>query len=181
MAEKTSKDVASKIEGEMLTMTFSNGKSLSINAAMVSPAIAAYAALHGFKQKLGDAAAMLRNPDTGASATIEDKYEAVLEIYNRLTDPDGTWNKIRGDGTGTAQGTGMLVRALMEMFGKNEDDTRALLEACSDAEVKALRQDARVVALMAKYRKPNPKIDTNAILAKFGTVAATDTDTDTAE
>ena len=180
MTEKSMKDVSGKIVGDTLTIAFSNGKTLSIRASDCNRENAEYAALHGLKQKLMDAAAIVRNTDTGASATIEDKYDAVAEIHSRLMDPNGTWNKVRGDGTGTAQGTGMLVRALMEMFGKNEDDTRELLDACSDDEVKALRQDARVVALMAKYRKPNPKIYTNAFLAKFGTIAATATATATA-
>lgn len=165
---KTVKAVASAIENGTLKLTFSHGKTLAIDATMLNPELLAYAALHGLKQKLVDAAAILRNPDTGASATIDDKYDAVREIYDRITSPDGTWNKVRGDGTGGGASVGLLVRALMAMTGKNEDDTRAQLDACTDDEVKALRGNPKVAAKIAEFKNAASKIDTGALLAKFG-------------
>ena len=167
-SEKKTPTVSADVSGTSLVLTFASGETLTVDHTKLSGAIVDAAILHGLKQKLVDAAAISRNPDTGASATAQDKFDAVKEVYDRITSPDGTWNKIRGDGTGTGQGTGLLVRALMALFGKNEEDTRALLEACSDDEVKALRGSPKVAAKIAEFKAATSKVDTNALLAKFG-------------
>ena len=159
--------VSADVSGTSLVLTFASGDVLTVDHTKLSGAIIDAAILHGLKQKLVDAAAISRNPDTGASATAQDKFDAVKEVYDRITSPDGTWNKIRGDGTGSGQGTGLLVRALMALSNKNEDETRALLEACSDDEVKALRGSPKVAAKIAELKNSNSKVDTDALLAKF--------------
>jgi hypothetical protein len=159
--------VAATIDAHMLTLAFQHGKELIVDMRSLSPTIAQAAIMHGLKQKLVDAAAIARNPDTGASATIDDKFQAVLEVYERITSPTGTWNKVRGDGTGTG-GTGLLVRALMAIFGKDEDSIRVQLDDCSDEEVKALRSSPKVAAKMAELKAAKSNIDTDALLSKFG-------------
>jgi hypothetical protein len=159
--------VAATIEGTILTLTFAHGEVLTVDSYNLSKQITDAAILHGLKQKLVDAAAIARNTDTGAAATIEDKYDAVREVFDRITSPTGTWNKVRGDGTGTG-GTGLLVRALMAIFGKDEDSIRAQLDECTDDEVKALRSSPKVAAKMAELKAAKSNIDTDALLSKFG-------------
>lgn len=159
--------IAADIAGSVLTLTASNGTVLTVDTDNLSSDIRQAAMLHGLKQKLVDAAAISRNPDTGASATVQDKIDAVQEVYDRITATDGTWNKIRGDGTG-GNGSGLLVRALMAMFGKTKVEIEAHLDGCTEDERKALRNAPKVAAKMAELKAASSNIDTDALLAGFG-------------
>ena len=153
--------------GDTLVFTFSNGEELRLNPSALSEEIRSQAMLHGVKQKLVDAAAIARNPDNGRSATIEDKYDAVKEIYDRITSPDGTWNKVRGDGTGMA-GAGLLIRALMEKFGKSRADIEAFLENKTPAQKNALKADTRIAPIIARMQAERTNsVDTMAMLEEL--------------
>lgn len=144
----------------VLVLTFSNGRDITVKADELAVGIQRYAMLHGLKQKLVDAAAITRNPDTGRSATIEDKFEAVKEVYDRLL--AGQWNKARGDGTGSG---GLLFKALCRVYPtKTPDAIREFLAKKSDAEKTALRGNPKIAEAIA------------AIRAEAGTTANIDTD-----
>ena len=101
--------------------------------------------LHGLKQKLGDAAAISRNPDTGRSASLDDKIAAVREVFDRITSPDGTWNKIRESGDGSGNG-GLLFRALCNIYAgkRSPEQITVFLADKTEAEKAALRKTAIV-------------------------------------
>ena len=143
--------------------TFSDGRALLIEPWRLSDTIRHAAVVHGLKAKLVDAAAIARNPDTGRSATIDDKYDAVREIYDRITSPDGTWNKVRGDGTGSA-GSGLLVRALMQLFGKTRAEVDAKLAGMTKEQRAAMPGNKRVAEVMAQLRAAQSSIDSDELL-----------------
>lgn len=119
-----------------------------LNVSALSPDIMAYAAVHGLKQKIGDAAAMKRNPDTGASATLADKRAAMQAVVDRLL--AGQWNAERGDGSG---GASLLAQALVRLQPeKTLADVRAWLETKTDAQVKALRLNPKVAPVIAQIQ-----------------------------
>lgn len=134
-----------------LRLTFAHGESLEITAGQLSADLRAYALVHGLKQKLVDAAAISRNPDTGRSATIEDKFAAVKEVYDRLL--AGEWNKRRE--AGTATGGGLLLQALMRLYAgrKTEEELRAYLDKLTDKEQAAIRASARVAPIIAAIKE----------------------------
>lgn len=140
-----------------LTLVFGNGAQLALAASAISTAIATQAMMHGLKQKLVDAAALSRNPDTGRAASIDDKYTAVKEVYDRLL--SGEWNK-RRDGTGGAVG-GLLFRALCRMYDgkKTPDAIKAFLDGKTDAEKAALRKNSKVAAIIEELRAESAKAD----------------------
>lgn len=139
-----------------LVLTFSHGETLTMRKADLSPTIIAQAVMHGLKQKLVDAAAISRNPETGRAASVADKFDAVKEVYDRLL--SGEWNKRREGGAGGASG-GLLFRALCRMYDgkKTPDDIRAFLEAKTDAEKAALRKNAKVAAIIEEIRAESAK------------------------
>lgn len=144
-----------------LALTFANGQGLVLQVGDLSPAIIGQAVMHGLKQKLVDAAAIARNPDTGRSATVNDKYEAVKAVYDRLL--AGQWNAIRtGEGGGNG---GLLFRALVKMYDgrKTPADIREFLEGKTDAEKAALRKNPKVAAIIETLRAA-PDTDTDAML-----------------
>lgn len=139
-----------------LTLDFANGKTLAIEPKQLSADILAQAIMHGLKQKLVDAAAISRDPVTGATATIDTKYAAVREVYDRLL--AGEWNKRReGGGGGSGEG-GLLFRALVKFYeGKKDSETvRVWLEGKSKAEQAALRANPKIAAIIETLR---PKAD----------------------
>ena len=134
-----------------LHLAFSHGEKLILRATDLSPMIVAQAIVHGLKQKLVDAAAISRNTETGRAASVQDKYDAVKEVYDRLL--SGEWNKRREGGSGGSAG-GLLFRALCRMYDgkKTADDIRAFLEGKTDAEKAALRKNSRVAAIIEEIR-----------------------------
>lgn len=147
-----------------LIINFAHGKTLAITVAELSPEIREAALLHGLKQKLIDAAAISCNPETGKPASVEDKYNAVLEVHSRLV--AGSWNKTRESGGGGASG-GLLFRALCELYPrKTSQDIREFLSTKTDKEKAALRANDKVAAIVARIRAESSKseIDGESLL-----------------
>lgn len=150
-----------------MTLTFADGHTLRVATDMFSQAITTQAIMHGLKQKLVDAAALSRNPDTGRSATIADKKAAVMEVYHRLM--EGHWNKPR-EGAGAVRG-GLLLAALCRMQpGKAQADVKAWLDGKTDDERAALRKNPKVAAIIAEIQSERAKtdgIDTDDLLGEL--------------
>lgn len=147
---------------------------ITVDADSLSEAVYRQAVVHGLKQKLVDAAAISRNTETGASATIQDKYEAVKEVAERLL--AGEWNKRREAG---AAGTGGLLKLALtrlyegRMSGEQLD---AWLTAKTDKEKAALRKNPKVAEIIEQIRAERAKDtpagtadDLLAELEQFGT------------
>lgn len=135
-----------------LTLTFINGKEIVVYANTLSEEIRNQALLHGLKQKLVDAAAISRNLDTGASASADDKYNAVRKIADRLMKDGAKWNEGRAstDAPATAGVNNILLRALMQMTGRDLEYTKAFLEGKTKEQRASLRKNPRVMAIMAE-------------------------------
>lgn len=159
--------ITATINGNTLTLDFTNGETLSINRHMLSTDVQHYATLHGLKQKLVDAAAISRNPETGRAATVEDKYQAVKTVYDRLL--AGQWNATREGGAASG---GLLLQALCRMYAgrKTPDELKAFLADKTDAEKTALRKNPRVVQIIEDIRVETGKavsIDTDELLGEL--------------
>lgn len=170
--KKLATAVAATIAGPILTLKFANDSILTIDANALTPDIQQQAMMHGLKQKLIDAAAIARDPETGRTATIDDKYNAVYEVYQRITAAEGsTWNKARGNGEGgNSNKGGMLLRAVMRLTSKSRADAMAWLEARSKEEVAALRKNPRIMEIMAALQVESANtngIDSDSLLEGF--------------
>lgn len=150
-----------------LHLKFANGQELAITANQLTNHVMEYAIFHGLKQKLVDAAAISRNPETGRPATVEDKYQAVKTVYDRLL--TGQWNATR-EGGGNAGG--LLLQALCRMYAgrKTAEDIKAFLAEKTDAEKTALRKNPRVAQIIEDIRIETGKaanIDTDELLGEL--------------
>ena len=158
--------ITTDIFGSILTLTFSTGETLEVDVMQMSVEMQKQAMLHGMKQKLVDAAAIARNTETGQSASVQDKYDAVREVYMRIVrNLSPSWNKVKSEGTAT--GNSLLVRALMQMTGKNRNQIDQFLEAKTKEEKAALTSNAKVAAIIATLRAAtvDTSIDTDDMLA----------------
>lgn len=160
--------ITAAIDGLILTFAGDNGDEVSINAAMLSPEVREAAMMHGLKQKIGDAGAISRNPDTGRSASTGDKLCAMAEVRDRLA--AGGWNKPRESGDGTGAG-GLLFKALCRVKAdKTPAEVKAYLDGRSKDEQAALRKVPVIAAAIDAIRAESAKaagIDGEALLADF--------------
>ena len=153
-----------------LALSFANGKTLAITAAMLSQEIMEHAIWHGIKQKLVDAAAISRNTETGRPATIDDKYQAVKTVFDRITSPDGTWNAVREGGTGATGG--LLLRALCRMYEgkKTKEELVEYLSTKSAEQKTALRKNPKIAAIIEELREATSKdsdVDSDELLSEL--------------
>jgi hypothetical protein len=149
-----------------LTLVFDNGETLHVKPDTLTQQILANALMHGLKQKLVDAAAISRNTETGRSATTEDKYNAVRDVYDRLL--VGQWNKQREGGTGLI-GAGLLFTALCRHYPKQTPEkVRAFMEGKSPDELVAMRKipaiAAHITVIKLERAKPGT-VDGDELLA----------------
>lgn len=149
-----------------LQLAFANGQSLVLGTDQLNEPIVMEATVHGLKQKLVDAAAIARDPATGKSATIQQKYEAVKEVYDRLL--AGQWNAERGDGT---SGAGLLFQALCRLYDgkRTPDELREWLDKKDAKEQAALRANPKVAEIIRTIQaeKVGDKVNSDELLAEL--------------
>ena len=165
---KRNATISATINDNTLALTFANGETLTMRGDALNSDVQQYAMMHGLKQKLVDAAAISRNPETGRAATVEDKYQAVKAVFDRLL--GGQWNATR-EGGGGATG-GLLLQALVRMYAgrKTPDELKAFLADNTDAEKTALRKNPRVAQIIEDIRAEQGKaagIDTDELLGEL--------------
>lgn len=131
----------------VMQITWGDGLTTVVNRDQLT-AVADACMWHGFKQKCVDGAAIARNPDTGRSATVADKREAVLAIIARAE--AGDWFA-RREGSGGA-GT-LLLAALVRLYPSK---TRvALTEYLNGLEADArrkLERNERIAPMIEQIR-----------------------------
>ena len=126
-----------------LVLTFADQTTAQLSTIDLSPEILSQALMHGLKQKLVDAAAIARNTDTGVSATVADKKDAVLKVLDRLM--TGNWNVGRESGDNSGKGS-LLLLALQRMQpARDPAELATWLKARTDAERAALGKNAKLL------------------------------------
>ena len=173
----TKKDIEASIGDDgTLILEFRHGETLKLHPELLNPEIQRAALLHGLKQKLVDAAAISRDTTTGRAATIVTKYDAVKEIFDRITGAGGetpSWNKPRAGGAG-GQG-GLLARAIARYKNVEVAAAKAYLDRLTDAQKQALRVDPRIATIINELRAESAKpagIDTDALLGGLDDLGA---------
>jgi hypothetical protein len=92
---------------------------LVLHMERVSEANRAYAALHGFKQRIQDAAALPCDEVTGKPASAFDKFDAMQELVEFYESGAGDWNR-RGGGGGGRPAGGILLQAMIRAYPEAE-------------------------------------------------------------
>ena len=179
----TKKDIEATVTDDgTLILEFRHGETLRVHPETLNPEIQRAALLHGLKQKLVDAAAISRDTTTGRAATIVTKFDAVKEIFDRITGAGGetpSWNKPRAGGAG-GQG-GLLARAIARYKKVEVSAAKAYLDRLTDAQKQALRVDPRIATIINELRMESAKpagIDTDALLGGLDDLGAEPDDDD---
>lgn len=124
------------------------------------------AMIHGFIQRISDAAAIGRDPETGKAADPATKLEAMSRLVAHYETGTTEWSRVQAAGP---RG-GLLFEALCRMYpDKAADAIRTYLDGLSDKQQAALREDDEVApviaAIKAEKAKDQPKMDTKGLLA----------------
>ena len=162
---KSNSVIKTGIIGQTLTIAFAGiDNSITVDALTLSDTIRQQAMMHGLRQKLCDAGALSRNPTTGKSATVLDKFNAIKEVFDTLM--SGDWNRKREAVTGNG---GLFLRALCAIQpAKTQEQVAAWLATKSKAEVTAMRDDPRVIAKMRELA-PLGDVDVDGLFADLET------------
>ena len=84
------------VSGNVITFSFDGEAPVTFDvSAVTSPACIAYAPIHAYLAKIGDAAAIPREDKAGNIRTITEamRREAVATMVEALMKPDATWNQ----------------------------------------------------------------------------------------
>lgn len=168
---KSNSVITTDITEGKLTLTVLGAGVITFDPEKASRECNAYAALHGWKQRLADAAAMDRDEDTGAPASVSDKYNAVKDLAEYYMSGAVDWKRT-GKGGG---GKSITIAAIARVKGIGYAEAETYVDAYAArnyegdrAECLAfLRTGARVMQAMSDIRAERagkPKVDADNAL-----------------
>lgn len=152
---KLKKETFEKDGDITLRLDFRNGETRTVT---LHNKLLFKAAAHGISQKFGDEIAGIES--------VEDCVIAIDELHTRMD--AGEWAQARKAGTGN--GASLLVKALVAVTGRTQEEVKAVLANKTAAEKNALRDSPKVAAAIQKIQAEKAKasgIDTEALLAGF--------------
>lgn len=141
--------IAHTVKDGVITWSVKDAGTLALHLDMVHTSNMLRAAIHGFVQRISDAAAIARDSETGKSATPAEKFQAMKRLVDHYASGAAEWSLVReGGGTRATSGTGLLRAALL--LWQPEKGVEAIskwVEGLKPAQVAAL--------LMSKELKPH--------------------------
>lgn len=158
--------------GDKMLFTVAGVGVIELNIPNIAPANRAKAELHGWKQRVSDAAAIPCNPDTGKPATPAEKFAAMSAIVEHYNSGSADWSIKRAEG---GRDTGaIVVQALANLKGKSiEEMARQIgeLAARSGVEpaaiIKRLAGNADVIREVAAIRAARVGVDADDLLSEL--------------
>jgi len=118
---KANSVITHALAGDLITFTVGE-KSFDLLTTTLDVEIRKQAMFHGLVQKISDRAAIGRDPETGASASPEEKFTAMKECAERLQN-GGPWNVVSTGGGANAGG--LLYRAMKAIYPNAWSDRTA--------------------------------------------------------
>ncbi len=133
---------------------FLNGETVNFTppASIIAQALG-----HGLVQKLGDEAA--------SEKEVDDAYEAIADLAHRLG--EGKWTVARE--SGGFSGASMVVRALMEISGKSQEEVRQFLDTRLAALQERAKSEGKKEPSRADFYKTfrNPESETGKVIKRL--------------
>lgn len=118
--------IAHKAEGETIMFSVKGAGNLFLDMRKVHEANRKRAAIHGLVQRVSDAAAMARDSKTGASATPQQKFEAMKRLVEHYMTGSEEWSPARStEGVGRPKAenhNARLLRVALKIFNPQKDE-----------------------------------------------------------
>jgi hypothetical protein len=162
--QKSNSTITTIVDGNQVLFTVLGAGSVTLDLDKVNKALHQAFMVHGAKQRISDRAAISRNPETGLSATPQDKLEAMRELVEHYHSGTSEWNLRTGSGR---QDGGLLVQALMKAYpDKGLERVREYVKGLKADEKNALMVSPKLKAIVDELRAAATKsVDTEELLA----------------
>lgn len=165
-------EVAKNDEGQILiTFKVVGAGATTLNLGLVSQSNKDRATVHGFIQRISDAAALSRNPANGQPASPADKLAAMEEVVQHYASGTEEWTRKRAGGVRVSTDARLLLDALVRMYPtKTREHLQGWLKARTETEQASLMAEERVKATIDQIRSERaPKdVDAGALLGELG-------------
>lgn len=168
---KTDKSVDGRVTFEV------NGVgALVLNFDNVSDQCKKMAMVHGFVQRVIDAAAIARDTETGKSATAQDKYNAMKALVDHYNEGATEWNLLRASNGIERKDGGLTIRAVAEVQGLTVEQMKKRLEELAEKKgtttrvllAKLAQADAVAKVIARMKADQGPALDADDLLAELG-------------
>lgn len=148
-----------------LTFAVRDCEPLILHLDKVSDANKARGLIHGFNQRVVDAAARARDTATGAAKSPAEKRAAMARIVDHLNSGAETWSPEREGGQGPGLDA-MILAAVAEATGRDVEGVRAMVAAGAEAKkvgqreyLAALGTAKAVAPILARMRAQGSGVD----------------------
>ncbi len=175
--KKSNSVVTVERAGTVLIYTVLGVGQLRLDTASMHPDNIAAAVLHGMEQRIRDAGAIARDKETGASATPQQKYDAMQQLVEHYSSGSPDWTLKRAEGAGGAKSITIEAIARVKQcdYQTAEDmvNRLAMSKFANDRKV-ALRELSKTPAIQSAImdirteRMPKPKADGDSLLSELG-------------
>jgi hypothetical protein len=157
-------------EGDLIHVDVLGQPRLTVDTKKVSRENREYAAFHGFKQRLVDAAAIAVD-EFGKTATPAEKYAAVAKIAEHLNSGTPDWNMTKGEG---GQVGGVTIKAVAAIQGVEVDVMRERIDELAEkkgltskAILAQLAKSPDVIRKIAELRAAASPVDADDLMAEL--------------
>lgn len=132
-AIKSNQIISTEIVGDIITFTVRGAGKAVFDTARASEACRERAQMHGWVQRISDAAAQARDPETGASASPTEKLAAMARLVEHYESGVEEWALRAAGGAGGEGSEGSLViRAVARMQQTDTATIRARAERVAE-------------------------------------------------
>lgn len=167
--------ISTRHDATGITFTVAGVGDIPLPFAELSHTVRERAMVHGLIQRISDAAALSRDPDTGKPATPQAKFDEMARLVAHYRTGTGDWSIRREGGGGESREGGVTLRALANvqktdvatmrekierMAEKNGTTTRAILAK--------LATQSAVAAEIARLKSATVAVDADELLAELG-------------
>lgn len=117
-----------------------------------------HAAIHGMIQRISDAAAISRDPETGKPASAQDKFDAMSRLVAHYESGTSEWS--RKPVAGEREKGGLLFKALCQMSpSKSPEEIRAWMGTKTKKELALISRTEKVATVIATLRPAIGEVD----------------------
>ena len=164
------------MENQVITYNVIGCEPLVFDVKRVSDQCGERAMIHGFIQRISDAAAISRDPDTGKPATPQDKRERMARLVEHYMSGAEAWSPARAEGG--ARDEGLTITAMGDVYHKLAEECRDMVKQLAvkrgideRAALAVFAKSAQIAARMAEIKAERAKDgpDADDLLAELDT------------
>lgn len=161
---KSNSVITHQVNGNNITFTVLGVGNLVFNTSKAHPDNHYQAQIHGFIQRISDAAAIPRDPETGESASAQDKFDAMQRLVDHYESGTPEWSRRPVAGEGKSGGLLFKALCIMSAETKTPEEIKAWMATKTRTQLAKLRTTSKVAEVIESLRPVSLAVDTDALL-----------------